>query len=59
VPPWWRSPHHQGLCAQYAQWWAQAEAQAYYKLLQERFKAQIKVPRPAQALADPAANGAR
>jgi peptidyl-prolyl cis-trans isomerase D len=32
--------------AQYTQWWTQAENQAYYRLLQERFKAQIKVPRP-------------
>ncbi len=36
--------------AQYAQWWSQAENQAYYKLLQERFKAEIKVPRPAPLL---------
>lgn len=33
--------------AQYSQWWTQAEAEAYYKLLQSRFKAQIKVARPA------------
>jgi len=33
--------------AQYTQWWTQAEDQAYYKLLQERFKTQIKVARPA------------
>ncbi len=33
--------------AQYAQWWMQAESQAYYQLLQERLKVQIKVPRPA------------
>lgn len=32
--------------AQYTQWWTQAENQAYYKLLQERFKTQIKVARP-------------
>jgi len=42
--------------AQYAQWWMQAEGQAYYQLLQERLKVQIKVPRPANAL--PAAGGA-
>lgn len=42
--------------AQYAQWWMQAEGQAYYQLLQERLKVQIKVPRPANAL--PAARGA-
>ncbi|MFN4359883.1 MAG: SurA N-terminal domain-containing protein [Hylemonella sp.] len=33
--------------AQYAQWWMQAEGQAYYRLLQDRLKTQIKVPRPA------------
>ncbi|MEK9951793.1 MAG: SurA N-terminal domain-containing protein [Curvibacter sp.] len=33
--------------AQYAQWWMQAEGQAYYRLLQDRLQAQIKVPRPA------------
>lgn len=32
---------------QYAQWWTQAESQAYYQLLQKRLKVQIKVPRPA------------
>ena len=42
--------------AQYAQWWMQAEGQAYYQLLQERLNVQIKVPRPANAL--PAARGA-
>ncbi|MBI2744091.1 MAG: SurA N-terminal domain-containing protein [Burkholderiales bacterium] len=42
--------------AQYAQWWMQAEGQAYYQLLQERLKVQIKVPRPANAL--PAARNA-
>lgn len=35
--------------AQYAQWWMQAEGQAYYRLLQERADVQIKVPRPAGA----------
>ncbi len=40
--------------AQYAQWWTSAESLAYYKLLQERFKVDIKVPRPVtgQAVAD-------
>ncbi len=33
--------------AQYGQWWTAAESLAYYKLLQERFKVDIKVPRPA------------
>ena len=30
---------------QYAQWWASAEGLAYYKLLKEKFKADIKVAR--------------
>jgi peptidyl-prolyl cis-trans isomerase D len=33
--------------AQYANAWANAEAQAYYELLKDRFKAQINVPKPA------------
>lgn len=36
--------------SQYAQWWMQAESQAYYQLLQDRLKVQIKVPRPANSL---------
>jgi len=35
--------------AQYAQWWTQAESQAYEQLLQKRLKVQIKVPHPAPA----------
>lgn len=35
--------------AQYAQWVATAENQAYYQLLKDRFKVQIKVPHPALA----------
>ncbi|MDD2545992.1 MAG: SurA N-terminal domain-containing protein [Burkholderiaceae bacterium] len=31
---------------QYLQWWARAEAQAYYEVLKERFKVKFKVPRP-------------
>lgn len=31
---------------QYAQWWATAEGLAYYNLLKERFKVQIKVDKP-------------
>jgi peptidyl-prolyl cis-trans isomerase D len=41
------APMQQQDRAQYAQWWTQAEAEGYYKLLQSRFKAQIKVARPA------------
>jgi len=43
---------------QYAQWWAQAENQAYYKILKERFKTQIKVPRPSTSVAETAPNDA-
>lgn len=35
---------------QYAQWWSSAETVAYYNLLKERLKVQIKVPKPAAAL---------
>jgi len=34
--------------AQYTQWLANAESQAYYKLLKARYKAEIKVPAPAR-----------
>jgi peptidyl-prolyl cis-trans isomerase D len=34
---------------QYAQWWTSAETLAYYNLLKERFKAEIKVARPVGA----------
>lgn len=30
---------------QYAQWWASAEGLAYYRLLKEKYKAEIKTPR--------------
>jgi peptidyl-prolyl cis-trans isomerase D len=32
---------------QYSQWWAGAEGQAYYELLKQRFKVEVKVPAPA------------
>jgi peptidyl-prolyl cis-trans isomerase D len=35
--------------AQYSQWWTQAESLAYYNVLKERFKGQIKVTRPVRA----------
>ena len=31
---------------QYLQWWSNAEGLAYYELLKDRFKVQIKGPRP-------------
>jgi peptidyl-prolyl cis-trans isomerase D len=34
--------------AQYSQWWANAENQAYYSLLKERFKVEILTARPLQ-----------
>jgi peptidyl-prolyl cis-trans isomerase D len=39
--------------AQYAQWWMQAENQAYYQMLQDRLKVQIKVARPTLDRAGP------
>ena len=39
---------------QYAQWMANAESQAYYLTLKDRFKVQIKVPTPAGAGSAPA-----
>ena len=39
---------------QYAQWVASAENKAYYKMLSQRFKVAIKVPRPAPGTLDPA-----
>lgn len=33
--------------AQYTKWWATAEGEAYYQLLKDRFKAEIKLPKPA------------
>jgi peptidyl-prolyl cis-trans isomerase D len=38
--------------AQYAQWWTNAENQAYYGLLKERFKAEIMMSKPAQTSGD-------
>jgi peptidyl-prolyl cis-trans isomerase D len=37
--------------AQFGQWLASAETQAYLELLKSRFKVQIKVPRPSAILA--------
>lgn len=39
---------------QYAQWMANAESQAYYQTLKDRFKVQIKVPTPARMGSAPA-----
>lgn len=38
--------------AQYVQWWTAAENLAYYNLLKERFKVQVKVARPAPRTAE-------
>ena len=38
--------------SQYTQWWTAAESLAYYNVLKERFKAEIKVAKPARAKAD-------
>ena len=44
--------------AQFTQWVASAEALAYYDLLKERFKATIKVPKPAAKTAEELAQAA-
>lgn len=38
---------------QYGQWWTSAESLAYYNSLKDRFKAEILVPKPAPAKANP------
>jgi len=38
---------------QYAQWWTSAESLAYYNSLKDRFKAEILVPKPTPAKANP------
>ncbi len=37
---------------QYAQWWTSAESLAYYNVLKERFKTEIKVAKPVRVKAD-------
>ena len=37
---------------QYAQAWSNAESLAYYNVLKERYKAEIKAPKPAKKTAD-------
>jgi len=45
-----RSPKElEQVRAQYTQWWSNAEGQAYYKLLQERYKVKFLVARPVEA----------
>jgi peptidyl-prolyl cis-trans isomerase D len=41
--------------SQYAQWWTGAEGQAYYAVLKERFKVEVRAPKPTSSLADLAA----
>ena len=38
--------------SQYAQWWTAAESLAYYSVLKDRFKTEIKVAKPVRAKAD-------
>jgi len=38
---------------QYGQWWTSAESLAYYNTLKDRFKAEILIPKPAPAKANP------
>ena len=37
---------------QYTQWWTSAESLAYYNVLKERYKAEIKITKPVRAKAD-------
>ena len=37
---------------QYAQWWTSAESLALYNVLKERFKTEMKVPKPVRVVAD-------
>ena len=37
---------------QYVQAWSNAESVAYYNMLKERYKAEIKAPKPAKKAAD-------
>ena len=41
---------------QYTQWWASAESLAYYNVLKERFKTEIKVAKPVRATAGQESN---
>ncbi len=41
---------------QYAQWWTSAESLAFYNVLKERFKTEIKVAKPVRAAAGQQAN---
>lgn len=44
---------------QYAQWWSSAENQAYYGVMKEQFKAEIKVSRPVSPVANDLGSVAR
>jgi peptidyl-prolyl cis-trans isomerase D len=44
---------------QYNQWWTAAESQAYYNVLKERFKAEIKVAKPAGLKINPQSRAQR
>jgi peptidyl-prolyl cis-trans isomerase D len=39
---------------QYARWWSQAEAAAYYNLLKDKFKVEILVPKPTEGATETA-----
>jgi peptidyl-prolyl cis-trans isomerase D len=41
---------------QYAQWWTSAESLAFYNVLKERFKTEMKVAKPIRAAAGQQAN---
>jgi len=42
--------------AQYAQWWASAEARAYYEFLADKYKVQLKTAKPAPQTAEENSN---
>jgi peptidyl-prolyl cis-trans isomerase D len=41
--------------SQYSQWWSGAEGQAYFAVLKERFKVEMRTPKPASSLPELAA----
>ena len=42
--------------AQYAQWWASAEARAYYEFLADKYKVQLKTAKPTPQLTEENSN---
>jgi peptidyl-prolyl cis-trans isomerase D len=38
--------------SQYSQWWTSAEGQAYFAVLKERFKVEMRAPKPASPMSE-------